>query len=172
MFVQSKQHPERHRAATERLRGLPAKPRLVVICHGNICRSPYLEALLRTALPSAEVSSAGFVGAGRGVPPHSSEVAGRKGLDLSAHRSRLITSDILDQADLLIVMGEDQERALRIGFGVPPDQIVVAADLDPESTHGRTVLDPWGQPIKAFEASFERLDRIAAHFVSVMNTPR
>lgn len=171
-FVHTRLHPRRHRAAIERVRGLPRNARLLVICHGNICRSPYLEALLRTALPDSEVSSAGFVGAGRGVPPHSTEVAGRRGLDLSAHKSRLITSDILDRADLLIVMGEDQERALRLGFGVPADQIVVAADLDPQSTHGRTILDPWGQPVTAFEASFKRLDRIAEHFVSLMNSPR
>jgi len=171
-FVEARMHPRRHREASERVRSLPRPRNIVIICHGNICRSPYLEALLRSSLPDIEVSSAGFVGAGRGVPPHSTEVAGRRGLDLSAHKSRLITSDILDRADLLIVMAEDQARALRLGFGVPREQIVVAGDLDPESSHGRGVLDPWGQPITAFEASAQRLDRIASHFVSLMNRPQ
>jgi protein-tyrosine phosphatase len=171
-FIETHLHAGRHRAASERVRNLQSPRNIVVICHGNLCRSPYLEAVLQSSLPTLSVSSAGFVGAGRGVPPHSTEVAGRRGLDLSAHKSRLITGDILDEADLLIVMGEDQARALRLGFGVPQELIVVAGDLDPESTHGRTILDPWGQPITAFEASFHRLDRIAAHFVSLMNASR
>jgi protein-tyrosine phosphatase len=171
-FVDARRHPERHRAASDQIRTTPRPKSIVVICHGNICRSPYLEAVLRASLPEVSVSSAGFVGAGRGVPPASTEVATRRGLDLSTHRSRLITSDILEQADLLIVMDEDQARALRVGFGVPPDVIVVAGDLDPESGHGRTIQDPWGQPVAAFESSFRRLDRIATHFVSLINAPR
>lgn len=171
-FVQARRHPRRHRSASERLRQLSRPRRILVICHGNICRSPYLEAVLRSGLDGIELSSAGFVGAGRGVPPHSLEVSGRRGLDLSAHKSRLITDEMLGQADLIIVMDEDQERALRVGFGVPPELIVVAADLDPESTHGRTILDPWGRSIGAFEASFSRLDRIATHVVSLMTRPQ
>ena len=168
-FFEARRHPSRHKSVSERLETAPRPKRIVVICHGNICRSPYLEAVLKSSLPGVEVSSAGFVGAGRGVPPNSTEVAGRRGLDLSAHRSRLITGDILEQADLLIVMDENQARALQVGFGVPPDAIVVAGDLDPESTHGRAVFDPWGQPVTAFEASFKRLDRIAEHFALLMN---
>jgi protein-tyrosine phosphatase len=171
-FIETRLHPGRHRAVSDRIRAMKNVRNILVICHGNICRSPYLEAVLRASLPDAAVSSAGFVGAGRGVPPNSSEVAGRTGLDLSGHKSRLITGDILDGADLLIVMGEDQARALRLGFGVPPELIVVAGDLDPESNHGRAILDPWGQPVAAFEASFHRLDRIAAQFVSLINDQR
>jgi protein-tyrosine phosphatase len=165
-------HPARQRALATRLRNLPRPESVVVICYGNICRSPYLEAVLRKSLPDVRVMSAGFVGAGRGVPQHSSTLAEIRGLDLSAHKSQLITSDILSDGDLFIVMDAAQARALRKGFHVPAERIVIAGDLDPVSGLGRTIRDPWGQTIEAFEASFARLDRIGARFASLISRSR
>ena len=165
--LESALHPRRHQAATQQLLGMERPRSIIVICYGNICRSPYLEAVLRQALPDVEVSSAGFVGAGRGVPDHSLTLSERKGLDLSRHLSQVVTRPLLDRQDLAIVMDERQARMLHQGFDMPLDRIVIAGDLDPESGL-RAIRDPWRQPLHVFESSFTRLERIAAQLVSII----
>ncbi|HYV98129.1 MAG TPA: hypothetical protein VE967_11785 [Gemmatimonadaceae bacterium] len=156
-------HSRRHRAALRVLRETPPPGHVLVMCYGNICRSPYLEALLRMSLPNVEVSSAGWVGPGRGVPEHSTAIAGARGIDLSAHRSRLINGDMLDSADVVIVMDRQQSRMLQGIFRFPRERIIIAGDLDPVPDD-RAIHDPWGQSRAVFEASFARLDRCAATF--------
>ena len=125
-----------------------------------------MEALLKRALADVAVSSAGFVGPGRTVPAHSLTVAARRSLDLSAHRSRLLTKGIVGDADLVIVMEARQAQVLRHAFGGIAAHVVIAGDLDPAGLDGRTIRDPWSQPIEVFEESFARLDRCAEVVVS------
>ena len=147
------------------------RPRgIVVVCHGNICRSPYLEAVLRRALPGVEISSAGLVGPGRSVPDHGRTVAARSGLDLSDHRSRLLTWDILRRVDLVIVMEASQARYVSRGLRFSADRVLIAGDLDPMPAP-RGIRDPWQQSLDVFESSYARLDRCAASFVSLVSNP-
>src|SRR5712692_6786997 len=86
-------HPWRRRVAREALtsRGLPRLT--LVVCHGNICRSPYAAAVLGGLLHQGrdrDVVSAGFIGPDRPAPPEAVSVARARGVDLSRHRSRLL----------------------------------------------------------------------------------
>ena len=89
-------HPWRRRKALEALRARARPKTLLVICHGNICRSPVAAALLRRALaPSGiAVESAGLIGFNRPAPPEACAAAERHGIGLNEHRSRLVTADI------------------------------------------------------------------------------
>src|ERR1043165_7281650 len=83
--------------------------RVLFVCTGNICRSPIAAALLERALKErgldVAVSSAG-TGAWDGAP--ASEGAYLVGLehdlDLSGHRARLLTRDMVQQAELILTM--------------------------------------------------------------------
>lgn len=86
-----------------------------VVCLGNICRSPYAQALLRSA--AAErlgpdqviVRSSGLRGL-EGDPASEGSVleAARRGLDLSAHVGARLAEDRIREADLVITMSQDQ----------------------------------------------------------------
>jgi protein-tyrosine-phosphatase len=113
------------RAARERFRDLilrrglaPATTRRVLfVCYGNICRSAYAEALGRSLLPGREVRSAGFHRkTGRPSPATLAAEAARDGVDLSAHRSRLLDREMVDWADLILVMDLDNAARLREAF--------------------------------------------------------
>jgi protein-tyrosine phosphatase len=165
-WIERRLHPMRRRRAHQRLAALGRPRRILVVCLGNICRSPYLEAVLRRDLPDVHVESGGFVGPGRAVPAYSSVTAGKRGLDLSAHRSRQLNAQLVANIDLLVVMDAKQERRLRRELGVAARRIVVAGDLDPGAIRMRTIRDPFRQPIDVFESCFNRLDLVGRELVA------
>jgi protein-tyrosine phosphatase len=142
-----------------------------VVCHGNICRSPYLQAVLQRALPGIAVMSAGFFGSDRAVPQISLSLSAERGLDLSGYRSRPLTQSTVGSADLVIVMDSAQSRELARMFPIKRARIVVAGDLNPRFHGSRAITDPWNRPREVFESSFDRLDRCAAALVAILKTP-
>ncbi|RMH18861.1 MAG: low molecular weight phosphotyrosine protein phosphatase [Gammaproteobacteria bacterium] len=80
--------------------------RILVVCIGNICRSPAAEAMLRHRLsPDHEVSSAGIAA----LVDHAAfapivELMRQRGLDLSGHRARQLTREMTARSDLILVM--------------------------------------------------------------------
>ncbi|MGJ7607606.1 low molecular weight protein-tyrosine-phosphatase [Variovorax sp. LT1R20] len=82
---------------------------VLVICIGNICRSPMGEALIAAALPHLDVKSAG-IGALVGHPadPLAHQLMAERGLDIERHRARQLTNQMCQQADLILVMDEEQ----------------------------------------------------------------
>ncbi|MEJ7930614.1 low molecular weight protein-tyrosine-phosphatase [Ramlibacter sp. AN1015] len=84
---------------------------ILVVCEGNICRSPMGQALLAQALPVAHVQSAGL-GALVGYPADSTamQLMAARGLDISAHRAQQITRALCLQSDLVLVMDTDQRQ--------------------------------------------------------------
>ena len=95
---------------------------ILFVCTGNTCRSPMAEGLLRAALAAkgldqVTVSSAG-TGAWDGAPiSEASYLVGlEQGLDLSEHRARLLTRDVVRGADLILAMsGHHIARVAELG---------------------------------------------------------
>lgn len=81
---------------------------MLVICSGNICRSPMaavmLGDLLTQAGVSARVRSAGFLTEDRPASEHGVTLMRKRGLDLGEHRSQRLTAEHLDTADLVLCM--------------------------------------------------------------------
>ncbi len=161
-------HKRRHRDVVQRLSRAGKPRRILVVCHGNICRSPYLQAVLQRALTGTTVSSAGFFGSDRAVPPIALTLGARRGLDLSSHRSRPLTTPNVRSADLVIVMDADQAHHLARMFPIERARIVIAGDLDPQSGANRGITDPWNRSGDVFESAFDRLDRCAQTLASIV----
>ncbi|MFG6158391.1 low molecular weight protein-tyrosine-phosphatase [Halomonas sp. 1390] len=103
---------------------------LLVVCTGNICRSPVAAAILARDLPHLRVESAGL-GAliGHGVEPTARALAEADGLEVAGHRARQLTAEMLRQADIVLVMSEGQRQAV--------------ADLVPEALGKTLLLGRW-----------------------------
>ncbi|HXF95888.1 MAG TPA: hypothetical protein VNI61_07265 [Gemmatimonadales bacterium] len=162
-------HRVRRRSVRRRLAG--ARPRtILVVCHANVCRSPFAAAVLRRALGAQGivVESAGLVGAHRAPPEEAVAAAARRGVDLAAHRPRVLEPEMVGRADLILVMEPGQARALGGRFSRPPRDIVVLGDLDPEPIAARAIRDPVRQPAAAFEACYARIERCVGELVRVL----
>jgi protein-tyrosine phosphatase len=165
-------HRHRHLAVQRRLSRAQRPWKILVVCHGNVCRSPYLQAVLQRAFPKVAVTSAGFFGSDRAVPEISVTLSAKRGLDLSRYRSRPLTQSTVGNPDLVIVMDSYQARQLARMFAINRARIVIAGDLDPLFDASRSITDPWNQSSDVFESSFDRLDRCAATLVSILQRPK
>src|SRR5690606_29898007 len=122
-------------AANPRPAQQPAPPRLAVllVCIGNICRSPMAQALFAQALPHADVSSAGLAAlVGQPADPEAQAQIAQRGLDLSAHRARQLTGALVRQSDLLLVMDVEQRRFIEAHHPLARGRVFLLAG--PEST--------------------------------------
>ncbi|HMJ59094.1 MAG TPA: hypothetical protein VK467_08150 [Gemmatimonadales bacterium] len=160
-------HPLRRRAAVRALRTRPLPRAILVVCHGNICRSPFAAAVLARALGPERVlvASAGFVSPGRPVPVEGSIAAARRGVDLSGHRSQLLTPVLAAEAEIIIVMDTRQQRMIWERFGRAPADVMLLGDLDPDAIATRAIHDPVEQPLEVFEESYARIERCVRAFV-------
>ncbi len=84
---------------------------ILVLCIGNICRSPIAEGLLKQAFPEKNITSAGL-GALVGHPadPSAVKISEEHGLDVTDHRAQAISSVLVNQADLILTMDMEQKR--------------------------------------------------------------
>ena len=153
-------HPWRRSRVRARLAAAGAPGTVLVICHGNICRSPYAAAKLRALVPGVgiRVESAGFIGPHRPSPADAVAVAAARGIDLRRHRSKLLTRSAVGGADLVIVMEPRQVASLHLHYGTTKRPVLVLGDLDPHEPLTRAIRDPVEQPRKVFAECYARID--------------
>lgn len=91
---------------------------MLVVCVGNICRSPMAEGVFRQAFVEvnnfeSRIRSAGL-GALVGHPPDPKaiQLMMEKGIDISDHRARQLNQEIIRKSDLILVMELDQKNTI------------------------------------------------------------
>lgn len=127
---------------------------VLVICIGNICRSPMAHVLLAHALPEIRVSSAG-IGALIGHPadPIATTLIAKRGLDLSEHRARQITQAMGQQADLILTMDDEQRRHIEIRYPLTRGKVFRLGQVEKVD-----VPDPYRRGQEAFEHALQLID--------------
>lgn len=96
-------------------------PHILVVCTANRCRSPMGEVILADALrkigrSDVQVDSAGFMEDGIGAERESAEAVIEIGLTLSAHRSRKLSKELVQDADLILTMERAHVRELAVRY--------------------------------------------------------
>lgn len=86
--------------------------RVLVVCVGNICRSPMAAALLESALPDTFVVTSAGVGAlvGEKADATAIELLAEKGLSLEHHIARQIDAELLSESDMVLAMEQRHVR--------------------------------------------------------------
>jgi protein-tyrosine phosphatase len=166
-------HPLRRRRARRTLLAHRKLAGLLVLCHGNICRSPYATAVLRRGLDAAgrhevRVDSAGFIGPGRPPPLIALQVAARRGYDLASHLSSLVAGEALPAYDLILVMDRAQRRWLHRLAPRGHSLVLLLGDFDPLAVVTRAIPDPVSGPPELFETVYDRIDRCVAALLNAL----
>ncbi|MDN7496472.1 low molecular weight protein-tyrosine-phosphatase [Burkholderia gladioli] len=120
---------------------------ILVVCEGNICRSPMAEAMLRQAVPGRRVTSAGLNAlVGMPASPYAQEVMRMRGLDVSTHRAQQIGRCLCADADLILVMARGQRLSLESRFPFVRGRVFRLGEHTDFDVH-----DPYRQPRFVFE---------------------
>lgn len=132
--------------------------KILVVCVGNICRSPTGEALLKKRLPKHSVASAG-VGALVGRPADVQAAAAATGLDMSAHCARQLTADIAAEYDLILVMEQSHIDAVAAIAPAARGKTMLFGQWLPQGT--KDIADPYRQSDEMFQSVFNKLEQAA-----------
>ena len=141
--------------------------KILVVCVGNICRSPTAERLLKHYLPEVTVGSAGL-GAlvGKGADQRAARVADAHALSLDGHRARQISHEMCREYDLILAM--EKRHIARICEMAPEmrGKVMLFGHWNQE----REVPDPYRKSTEAFEAVYTMLDDSAQRWAQALKT--
>jgi len=137
--------------------------RILMVCIGNICRSPTAEFLLRERLQLSsaaqgdiQVASAGL-NAMVGCPMEvtAAQVMREHGVDGASHRARQLTPALLHESDLVLVM--EKSHAAAIGRLAPEasGKVFLLGKWQDDTP----IPDPYGQQREAFDHVYDLIER-------------
>jgi low molecular weight protein-tyrosine phosphatase len=135
--------------------------RVLIVCHGNIIRSPFAATLLARTLGGASgvsVSSAGLEAiGGRPADGTALEVAKRWRVDLAGHHARPLAHDIVADSDVIFVMEAPHLVQLRRRFPEAADRTFFLTCLAPSAP--LEIGDPWNCEPSVFETCFSTISQ-------------
>jgi len=146
-------------------------PSILVLCEGNICRSPIAAGLLREGLgPAFPVASAGLSAlVGRGPDPEAVRLMAARGLDISREISRQLTPAMALAADLILVMDPGQ---LDWCTGLVPAARGRVYLLGHWRRPPAAIADPYLRGPEAFKAAFDAIHQCVSDWVPQLLTKR
>ncbi len=137
---------------------------ILIVCTGNICRSPMAMGLLRDKLREEgledqyAVSSAGVWGLDSQPPSaYAIQMMAERGIDISDHRSRDLSSADVEEADLILTMERGQAEAIRVEFPQHAHKVHLLSQM---AGRHYDVRDPYGDPLPEYRQCANEIERL------------
>lgn len=134
---------------------------ILIVCVGNICRSPMAAAMMTTQYPMKHIDSAGVSAlVGYSADPLAIEVMAEYGIDINDHIAKQINKALVRKAELILTMTVSQTkwieeqwphcrgRVFRIGYWINKD-----------------IEDPYGKDKRLFEVARDDIKNSLEHWV-------
>ena len=146
--------------------------KILMVCLGNICRSPLAMGILRNKAEMNDVDitvdSAGFepYHIGDSADRRSAEVAKKHGLDLSEHKARLFQHDDFDIYDKIYVM--DQYNYQDVKYMAKKDEDMNKVELILNVLYpgeNKDIADPYYGGINGFENVYNALEKVSDEII-------
>ena len=124
---------------------------ILVVCVGNICRSPMAEALLKQRYPDKAIDSAG-VGALVGHPadPAALEIMTERQLDITNHMAKQIDEKLAKKADIIFTMSDGQTKWIEERWPFCRGKTFKLGHW-----MSKDIADPYKHEMSAFETAYQ-----------------
>jgi protein-tyrosine-phosphatase len=135
---------------------------VLVVCTGNICRSPLAAALLQQALEQRGVTDVTVLSAGTGAWDGAPASEGaylvgiEQGLDLSGHRAQLVTRELVEGADVVLTMA--RHHRARVDELGGEGRVFVLGEYAGKEGDAAEVSDPFGGDLEVYRETFAQLE--------------
>lgn len=124
---------------------------ILVVCVGNICRSPMAEALLKQRFPNKNIDSAG-VGAlvGHSADPAALEIMSQQQIDINNHVAKQIDENLAKKADLIFTMSDGQTKWIEERWPFCRGKTFKLGHWQ-----DKDIADPYKHEMSAFETAYQ-----------------
>jgi len=137
---------------------------VLVVCEGNICRSPLACAMLAQSLPGIEFSSAGTHAlVGEGAHPIIAEMAREHGVQLEEHVASQLTDERVRSADLILTMTKQQREQIERAWPFARGKVFRLTESE-----GVDVVDPYRRHRATFELAVAQIEHSVARWRGVL----
>lgn len=147
--------------------------KILMVCLGNICRSPLAEGILQHKANAAglnwQVDSAGTAGYHVGNPPHhlSQKVAKHNGIDISHQQCKqFVQEDMLNYDRIYVMDSSNYNDVKKISGHLWNEQKVGLLLNELYKGENRNVPDPWYGEEDGYHKVFDMIDRACEKIVS------
>lgn len=147
--------------------------KILLVCLGNICRSPIAEAVLKKLAKQHglnwTIESAGTNRWHKGGPAdeRAIRVCAKNGIDLSRHVARWFSTDDFERYDVIYTMAPDVLEEMS-EFVKRPEQLRVVKNFMDElyPAENRAVPDPWYDGEREFEECYRIVFEVCERIIS------
>ena len=124
---------------------------ILVVCVGNICRSPMAEALLKQRFPNKVIDSAG-VGAlvGHSADPAALEIMSKQKIDITHHVAKQIDEQLAKKVDLIFTMSDGQTKWIEERWPFCRGKTFKLGHWS-----DKDIADPYKHEMSAFETAYQ-----------------
>ena len=134
---------------------------ILVLCVGNICRSPIAEAMFKQHFPEKKIWSAGLAALiGQPADDMAIKVAASNGLDLSPHRAQQVFSWMCQSADIILVMESVQKSELEKKMPLVRGKVFGLGNIGKFE-----IADPYRKSMSSFETAYADIARGVSEWV-------
>jgi protein-tyrosine phosphatase len=138
---------------------------ILVLCEGNVCRSPIAGALLARHLPGTRVVSAGTRAlVGHGAYPLAVDTMAARGIDIASHVATDVNLQLVRSADLVLTMSAAQQQTIEAGYPFARGRVYRLCEAC-------DVIDPYRKGRAIFEASLQQIEQGVARWLEVLARP-
>jgi len=137
---------------------------ILLVCTGNICRSPLAAALLERALTERGIEGIAVASAGTGawdgapVSEGAYLVGLERKLDLSGHRARLLTRELVESAELVLTMA--RHHRARVDELGGEGRVFVLGEYAGREGDEAEVSDPFGGDLDVYRDTCSELETL------------